>query len=139
MRIALVAGLIYFLLVFAVGFLLGTLRVLWLVPTLGERYAELLEAPLMLFVIYLSAHYLLRKKYTALKPGQSLLMGAVALGLLLLVEFSLVLGLRGLNLEQYLQSRDPIAGLVYVLSLLIFWFMPRLLLFIDSPERGSGV
>ena len=41
-------ALAYFLIVFGAGFLLGTIRVLLLLPVLGERAAELLEMPFML-------------------------------------------------------------------------------------------
>src|SRR6185503_11470140 len=41
------AGLLYFSGVFAAGFLLGAVRVLWAGPRIGERAAELLEVPLM--------------------------------------------------------------------------------------------
>ena len=45
-------GAVYFLMVFAVGFVLGVARTLWLVPRVGIRWAELLEMPVMLVVIY---------------------------------------------------------------------------------------
>ena len=45
------AGAVYFGLVFVTGFVLGTIRTLWVVPHLETRTAELLEAPLMLVVI----------------------------------------------------------------------------------------
>ena len=41
------AGTIYFLLVFAVGWVLGPIRELWLVPHLGRTTGSLFEAPLM--------------------------------------------------------------------------------------------
>ena len=36
-------GVFYFGLVFGTGFVLGPVRVLWLAPRVGERWAELIE------------------------------------------------------------------------------------------------
>ena len=36
------AGVLYFALVFGVGFLLGPIRILWAVPHFGTRMAELM-------------------------------------------------------------------------------------------------
>jgi hypothetical protein len=43
-----VAGAVYFLVVFLLGFGLGTIRVLFVAPRLGQTTAVLLETPLML-------------------------------------------------------------------------------------------
>jgi hypothetical protein len=81
------AGL-YFGLVFGVGFMLGTLRVLWLVPTMGTRTAELLETPLMFVVIVLSARWVTR--HVSLPPTISsrLIMGGLALALAVALDFT---------------------------------------------------
>jgi hypothetical protein len=55
------AGLTYFALVFGVGFILGPIRILLIVPRLGERVAELLEAPVMLLVIIFAALWVVRR------------------------------------------------------------------------------
>ena len=55
------AGVIYFALVFGAGFMLGTVRVLWGVPHVGTRTAELLEAPIMLVVTILAARWVVRR------------------------------------------------------------------------------
>ena len=52
------AGTFYFALVFGAGFLLGTIRVLWVAPRFGTRIAELMEAPIMLVVTILTARWL---------------------------------------------------------------------------------
>jgi hypothetical protein len=43
--------------VFGAGFVLGTIRVLWLVPAVGPRTAEFFEMPIMLAVNILSARW----------------------------------------------------------------------------------
>jgi hypothetical protein len=118
------SGALYFTLVFGAGFVVGFARVLWLVPRVGERAAELLEAPLMFVVIIVAARWVVRKR--ALLPGAPIRLGVglVALGLMLGVELTFVLGLRGLTLREYLVARDPVAGAVYVTMLVIFVLMP---------------
>jgi hypothetical protein len=108
------AGFTYFILVFAAGFALGVLRVGWAVERLGERTAELVEAPLMLLVVFLAARWVVARFRL--------------LALLLACELTVVLALRGMSLEEYLASRDPLAGAVYAVSLLLFALMPALLL-----------
>ncbi len=48
-------GFAYFGLVFGAGFILGAVRVPYLVPRLGERLAELVEMPFMFVVIVIAA------------------------------------------------------------------------------------
>ena len=38
------AAVVYFALIFGAGFALGATRILWIVPHLGTRIAELMEA-----------------------------------------------------------------------------------------------
>jgi hypothetical protein len=49
------AGVLYFALVFGAGFVLGTIRTLWVVPRVGTRMAELIETPIMLVVTIVAA------------------------------------------------------------------------------------
>mgnify|MGYP001791382790 FL=1 len=55
------AGLLYFAAVFSVGLVLGVVRVLWAVPKLGVRGAELMEMPLMLVATVLVAFWVVRR------------------------------------------------------------------------------
>jgi hypothetical protein len=125
---------IYFFWVFLVGFILGTIRVLFLVPSIGERFAELIEMPFMIMAIYYSARYIVNR-YSVIKGlFDYIYIGIFALLMLLILELTLVLGLRGISLEQYLSSRDPISGGVYLLSLFIYMLMPLIIAKIDSKQ-----
>jgi hypothetical protein len=123
---AVLRGLVYFGLVFGVGFLLGIVRVLVVEPRLGETWAELAEAPLMLVAIVVSARFVVRRMPAPHRAGY-LVSGAAALFLLVLVEFSVVLAVRGLSLSEYVAERDPLAWSVYAVMLGIFAAMPWLL------------
>ena len=118
------AAVLYFAVVFGAGFLLGPIRIFWLVPRLGTRTAELLETPIMLAVIVLAARWVVRRLAISARWTHRLLMGAISLALMLLAEFALVLRLRGLSPWEYIATRDPVSGTVYYLSLLIFALMP---------------
>lgn len=117
------AGLVYFALVFAAGFLLGLVRVPLLVPRLGVRFAELLEMPLMLLVIVCSARYVVRR-YQPLHWRSRLLVGVIALSLLATAELLFAALLQGQSPAQYVASRDPVSGAVYLAMLLLFAAMP---------------
>ncbi|HVQ60492.1 MAG TPA: hypothetical protein VMS53_00265 [Burkholderiales bacterium] len=118
------AGALYFALVFGAGFALGAARVMLVVPRLGARTSELIEAPFMLAVTFLAARWTVRRLAVPPAWNRRLGMGCVALGLLLAAEFTLVLGLRGLSLREYFSSLDPVAGTVYYVLLVVFALMP---------------
>ena len=120
------AGLLYFVLVFGTGFLLGPIRLLWLVPRFGTRIAELMEMPVMLVVIVLAARWTARRLAVPSTPRNRLGMGSIALVLLLLAELTLVLWLQGLSIREYLASRDPVSGTVDSVLLGVFAVMPLL-------------
>jgi hypothetical protein len=53
MKRALTAATVYFLMLFALGFALGTIRVLLVAPQIGVLGATLMEVPLMLIAAFL--------------------------------------------------------------------------------------
>lgn len=117
------AATAYFALVFAVGFVLGPIRILFIVPRFGVRLAELMEFPVMLVVIVLAAKWVARKFRLA---RSALPVGLLALVLMIAFEFTVVLWLRGLTLAEYFRERDPVSGTVYYQLLLVFAIMPLL-------------
>lgn len=120
------AGVLYFALVFGAGFVLGTVRTLWLVPRVGSRRAELMETPIMLVVTILVARWIVLRFAVPAVASARLGMGAIALFLLLLAEFGFVLWLQGQTIREYFASRDPVAGTVYYVMLAVFAAMPLL-------------
>jgi len=105
---------------------LGPIRILWLVPRFGTRTAELMETPLMLAVVIVAARWVVRRVAAPSTSSKRLGVGILALGLLLVAEFTLVLWLRGMTFREYLASRDPISGAVYIVMLGLFAIMPLL-------------
>jgi hypothetical protein len=120
------AGLVYFIFVFGAGFILGPVRLLWVVPRFGTRVAELMEIPLMVAVIVFAARWIIRHFSVSPRPASRLGMGFIALGLLLAAEFTFVLKLRDLSIHEYLATRDPVSGTAYYISLGLFAIMPLL-------------
>jgi hypothetical protein len=120
------AGALYFGLVFGVGFVLGTIRTLWVVPRVGARMAELMETPVMLVVTIVTARWMVLCLAVPSTPSARLGMGGIALVLLPVAEFGLVLWLRGLSIREYLATRDPVSGTVYYVMLGVFAIMPLL-------------
>jgi hypothetical protein len=120
------AGLLYFALTFGAGFVLGPLRILFLVPRIGERAAELVELPLMICVTWLAARWSTRRLAVPPAAGPRLGMGCLALVLMLVAEFWLVLNLRGLTIDQYFATRDPVSGAAYYAALVVMTILPLL-------------
>lgn len=120
------AGLFYFALVFGAGFALGPIRIFWAIPRFGARMAELMETPIMFVITIATARWVVRHLAVPSVPSRRLAMGCIALGLMLVAEFTLVLWLRGPSIREYLSRRDPVSGTVYYVMLVVFAIMPLL-------------
>ena len=51
-------------------------------------------------------------------------MGCIALGLMLVAEFTLGLWIRGMTIREYFAARDPVSGAVYFMTLGAFGVIP---------------
>lgn len=121
------AGITYFALVFGTGFALGSIRVPLLVPRIGVRLAELIEMPFMLVAVVLAARFIVRRFALPVTASARLGAGFLALGLLLAAEVALVFA-QGLSMRQYVASRDPVSGSVFLAMLGLFAFMPLIVM-----------
>lgn len=120
------ASLLYFAMVFCVGFLLGVVRTLWVAPRIGERWAEMAETPVMLLFSTISARWVAFHLSVSSAMSARLLMGGFAVALMLLAEFGLVLWVRGISISEYFKTRDPVSGTISYIALGLFAAMPLL-------------
>jgi hypothetical protein len=123
----LVPAVTYFSLIFGAGFVLGTVRVLWLVPRVGVRIAELSELPLMLVAVFVAARWVNRQFVSLRTQSTRVLVGLVALAFLLAAEVALGVVLRAMSPTQVLVDRDPVSGAAYYLGLCVYAMAPWLL------------
>jgi hypothetical protein len=117
------AGLAYFATVFAVGFVLGALRVLVVVPRVGEMAGVLIELPIMLLVSWVVCGWLLNRFSVPYKPTLGVLMGAVAFALLMLAELWVSVFAFGRSLAEHFgsyRSLNAILGLAGQLGFAAF-------------------
>jgi len=116
------AGLAYWAAIFALGFVLGALRVTVMVPLLGELAAVLAELPVMLAASWLWARVLVRRH--RLGPGAALVMGALAFLLLMGCEAALALGAFGQAPGQWLAGMGEAPGAIGLAGQVTFALLP---------------
>jgi hypothetical protein len=129
------AGIAYFALVFGAGFVLGSIRVPFLVPHLGERAAELIEMPFMFVVVLVSARFIINRFSLPANVLARLGAGFLALGLLVAAEVLLAVALQDRTFDEYVASRDPVSGIVYLVMLALFAVMPLVLARVTSASH----
>ena len=134
---ALKACVIYFLLVFAVGWILGPIRELWAMPHFGPILGLLLEALIMLIAMIISARWTIHRFDVPQTFPVTISMGLVALGLLLPAEIAGVLWVRGLSLKEYLASFANTPGVIPLVIFLLFAAMPTLVTLLTRGRVGA--
>ena len=120
------SALTYWALIFALGFVLGTVRVLWGAEALGERNFLLLEIPVMLAASWLAARWLIAR-FTIAQAGAAFVMGLLAFLLLMAAEVTLASTL-GEGAAQWIAGLLKPPGLYGFAAQVAFALMPRLAL-----------
>lgn len=120
------AGVLYFLLVFGLGFLLGSLRVFLLAPWLGETLSVILELPLMLAAAWFICRALVRRFGVPATAAARLGMGALAFLLLIAAEITLGLTLFARSPDEVAAGFRTSAGLLGLVGQLLFAIFPWL-------------
>lgn len=122
------AAILYFAIVFAAGFMLGTLRVMALEPCVGRASAVLIELPFMLVISFFACRFAVTRCEVPAKIFPRSVMGALAFLLLIAAELALAMTLSGASFETALtQLAEPVnwPGLA---GQVLFGAMPVLIL-----------
>jgi hypothetical protein len=117
------AGALYAIVVFLIGFILGTTRVLLVVPCLGATIAVIVEAPIILTASWFVCRSCVdRLDVTPMVPARSL-MSVVAFLVLMSAEFGLGV-VFGRSLVDQLSAYRSIPGAIGLAAQVIFAGFP---------------
>jgi hypothetical protein len=132
---AALAGAVYFLAIYVVGFALGALRVLFVTPRLGATAAVLAELPLMLTASWIACRCITRRMSITFRPSARLAMGASAFVLLMLVETEVGMVAFGQTLAAQTAALCAVAGLIGLGGQVMFALFPLIQLKLPRPAR----
>lgn len=119
----LAAALRYAVIVFAAGFLLGTIRVRVTAPMLGETGAVIAELPFMLLASIMVAHQTLAR-HGIRRPVAALAIGLLAFLLLMLLEMIIAWPLADQHPDQWALALVRTPGWIGLLGQIAFAFIP---------------
>jgi hypothetical protein len=117
-------GLFYFGLVFATGFALGTVRVLALIPRLGETVSVLIELPAMLAVSWIACRWVIARVGVPGTHAARVCMGGIAFAMLMLAEFGLSVLAFGRMPAEHLELYRDLPGLLGLAGQIAFAVFP---------------
>jgi hypothetical protein len=122
-------GLRYAVIVFAVGFALGTMRTLVVAPHVGEVAAVAIELPAIIGVAWLACRRLVRGVSPHIAARAA--MGGVAFAVLMGLEFSLATLIFGQSPTDFAARLLSPAGLLGLAGQIVFALLP---LFVRPPN-----
>jgi hypothetical protein len=121
-----VAATAYVALTFVAGFFLGILREFVIRPQAGELGALLIEAPMMLAVMFFAARWVVTRFMPEADMTGLLIMGFIAFAWLMTLEIGGNLLLRGLTPAQWYAQLQTVPGMISLALFAAFPVMPVL-------------
>jgi hypothetical protein len=119
------AGALYAIVVFSIGFILGTIRVLLVAPRLGETTAVIIEAPIMLAASWFVCRWCVHRLDVGRTVPARLLMGLVAFLVLMSAEVELGVVLDRSIIDQLAMYKSA-SGAIGLAAQVIFAIFPVL-------------
>lgn len=121
---SLMAGGIYFAIVFTLGFALGVVRVLITQPRFGDVAAVSLEAPVILTASWFAARWSVAKFGVSSGAPDRFVMGVFAFGLTMLAELGLSVLVFHYSVSAHFDTYTHIAGLIGLAAQIVFALIP---------------
>ena len=122
--VAILTGLVYFVIIFGFTFAMGVGRTLVIAPLLGETAAVLLEIPILVIASSFVARRITSNRFFTFR--QLLSIGAIAFTLTMVSEALLADVIRGQSIPQWTASLTKPLGLIGLGGQLISAMMPTL-------------
>jgi|JI8StandDraft_1071087.scaffolds.fasta_scaffold132459_2 hypothetical protein len=117
---------LYFLIIFLVGFIFGTIRTLFVTPNIGALFAVLLEVPFLLGISWILSLKIIQKFPFPNTLFSLLQIGGVSFLFLILTEVYFSLCLFGLTWPDYISNLTTPAGIVGFLAQVVFGLIPAI-------------
>lgn len=133
-----VAGMVYAIAVFAVGFALGTVRVLWLAPHAGPLLAVAVEAPIMLWVSWKVSRWCCSRYALRVAVAPRAAMGLTAFAALMLLELATSAVVFGNSWSGFLDSFKSVPALIGLAAQLAFAAIPAIQGRQTASAAGQG-
>jgi len=131
------AGVVYALSVFAVGFVLGALRVFWVAPRIGAAAAVIVETPLMLSASWIICGRCIRRRKIGASIASRISMGAVALSVLFICEFALASIVFHRSVAAFFAEYGTLPGAIGLGAQIIFATFPTLQLYATATRDSN--
>jgi hypothetical protein len=122
----LMVGAVYFLIVTGAGFVLEVIRFQVVALHISGKLSEIMEIPNVLLATIIGAHWVIDRFILPPLPGIRLGVGLVGLGLMLIVEWTLLQALQGLAISGYITAQDAAVPMLPIGALEVVTVMPFL-------------
>ena len=132
------AGVAYAVTVFAIGFLLGTTRILLLAPHVDSTIAVSVEAPIILTASWYVWSIWMKRFVVGAQIRTRILVGAVAFATLTILEVALSIGLFHRSIGEYLADLRSLAGVIGLSAQVSFATFPLLEVVVRRRLNLSG-
>ena len=128
------AGVLYFAIVFAIGFVLGVIRTLFITPNLDALTSVAIELPVMLMACWVVCRRVIARQQVPPLLHLRLRMGIIAFSLLMIAELGLSMLLLGRSMPQHFALYETAPTLLGLIGQIAFALFPVLQMSMEATR-----